>query len=57
VAKVAEFDVPGKGTGSVHISETGKVRLELPGRYGVTSIFPGTNIRGALMDITLVPTK
>jgi hypothetical protein len=52
--KVAEFEITGRGTGSVRVAETGEVRLELPGRFSVESFFPGWK-SGDQMNITFIP--
>jgi hypothetical protein len=54
--EVSEFEI-GDETGSVHVSEeTGAIRIELPGRYWIESVFPGV-LKGDAMNITVVPTE
>jgi hypothetical protein len=54
--KIATFEVPGRGEGSVRLAETGEVRFELPGRFSIESFFPGWKT-GDAMNITFVPSS
>jgi hypothetical protein len=56
--KEATFEIPNRGEGSVRVGQSGEVRLELPGRFVVESVFPGMKKGpGAVVRVTLRPVE